>query len=45
MTPQHIREPLPHMRRLPLTAPPSNPALDRAELLRRIAALERVLGR
>jgi hypothetical protein len=30
---------------MPRTAPPSNPALDTAELARRMAALERVLGR
>ena len=30
---------------LPLTSPPSNPAIDSAELRRRLAALETVLGR
>ena len=45
MTIRPLRDPLPQPARLPLTAPPSNPAVDRAEMLRRLAAMERVLGR
>jgi hypothetical protein len=45
VTLQPVRDPLPQPLRIPLTAPPSNPAVDNAELVRRLAALERVLGR
>ena len=45
MTIRPLLTPVPRRTRLPLTVPPSNPPVDKLEFVRRLDALERVLGR